>query len=86
MDTQAKKLPREKIVRESLSKSFVIKVSSMSQALCFSNKYAPEHLIVNTKVCNITGHLNRSYISSPKCVKEQNCMYNFIYPRVDEAV
>lgn len=49
VDAQAKKLPREKIVRESLSKSFVIKVSNISQALCFSNKYAPEHLIINTK-------------------------------------
>ncbi|KAL9950266.1 hypothetical protein ACROYT_G042741 [Oculina patagonica] len=49
LDVQAKKLPREKIIREALSKSFVIQVSSMSQALYFSNKYAPEHLIVNTQ-------------------------------------
>lgn len=55
VDAQAKRLPREKILREALSKSFVIKVPTMSEALYFSNKYAPEHLIINTQ--NAEAHL-----------------------------
>jgi phosphoribosyl-ATP pyrophosphohydrolase/phosphoribosyl-AMP cyclohydrolase/histidinol dehydrogenase len=40
-------LPRCSIVKVSLSKSFILQVDSMEQAMQFSNEYAPEHLILN---------------------------------------
>ena len=52
MEIQARMLSREQIVRAALSHSFVLNVSSMSEALFFSNKYAPEHLIINAQVGN----------------------------------
>ncbi|KAG0307236.1 trifunctional histidinol dehydrogenase [Dissophora globulifera] len=44
---QASRLPRVDIVRESIPKSFIIEVSSMEEAMKFSNEYAPEHLILH---------------------------------------
>lgn len=40
-------LPREAIIRQSLSKSFAVRVRTLDEAILFSNGYAPEHLIVN---------------------------------------
>jgi histidinol dehydrogenase len=42
-------LPRESIIRQSLSKSFTVRVRNLEEAISFSNGYAPEHLIVNIK-------------------------------------
>ncbi|KAL2917891.1 trifunctional histidinol dehydrogenase [Polyrhizophydium stewartii] len=44
---QASVLPRADIVKVSLSKSYVLVVDSMDEAIAFSNEYAPEHLILN---------------------------------------
>lgn len=40
-------LPRSAIASQALSNSFVIRAGSVEEALVFSNRYAPEHLIIN---------------------------------------
>ncbi|KAJ3304654.1 trifunctional histidinol dehydrogenase [Kappamyces sp. JEL0829] len=47
LDKQASVLPRAEIVRVSISKSYILSLDTLDQALEFSNKYAPEHLILN---------------------------------------
>lgn len=47
VNKQAKALPRVDIVRESVSKSLIVKATSVEEALTFSNDYAPEHLILH---------------------------------------
>lgn len=42
-------LPRESIIRQSLAKSFAVRVNTLEEAIEFSNAYAPEHLIVNVR-------------------------------------
>ncbi|TPX69952.1 hypothetical protein SpCBS45565_g01988 [Spizellomyces sp. 'palustris'] len=45
--TQGEALPRAAIVRESIPKSYILRVDTMEQAMDFSNRYAPEHLILH---------------------------------------
>ncbi|KZT12490.1 histidine biosynthesis trifunctional-protein [Laetiporus sulphureus 93-53] len=52
LDTQARALPRVHIVRESISKSNIVKVHSVEEAIRFSNDYAPEHLILHLENAN----------------------------------
>lgn len=40
-------MPRVNIVRESISKSNIVKAQSVGEAIKFSNDYAPEHLILH---------------------------------------
>lgn len=47
VDQQAHALDRVDIVRQSISKSIIVKVSSVQEAIAFSNDYAPEHLILH---------------------------------------
>ncbi|KAG9005750.1 trifunctional histidinol dehydrogenase [Tulasnella sp. JGI-2019a] len=47
VDVQAKALPRVDIIRQSISKSLIVKATSVEEALAFSNDYAPEHLILH---------------------------------------
>lgn len=47
VDVQAKALPRVEIARQSISKSLIVKASSIEEAFAFSNDYAPEHLILH---------------------------------------
>ncbi|KAJ3020518.1 UNVERIFIED_CONTAM: trifunctional histidinol dehydrogenase [Siphonaria sp. JEL0065] len=49
LHTQGEALPRNDIVRVSISKSYILTVSSRQEALQFSNKYAPEHLILQIR-------------------------------------
>jgi len=42
-------LPRRKIAESALKNSFVLVVDDISEAVKFSNSYAPEHLILNVK-------------------------------------
>ncbi|KAF8195815.1 histidine biosynthesis trifunctional-protein [Mycena galopus ATCC 62051] len=49
VDVQAHALSRVDIVRKSISKSIVVKVKSVDEAIVFSNDYAPEHLILHLK-------------------------------------
>jgi phosphoribosyl-ATP pyrophosphohydrolase/phosphoribosyl-AMP cyclohydrolase/histidinol dehydrogenase len=44
---QASVLPRNDIVKVSLSKSYILAMDTLEEAIVFSNNYAPEHLILN---------------------------------------
>lgn len=46
---QGEALPRSDIVRESIGKSFVVRVAGREEAMRFSNLYAPEHLILHVE-------------------------------------
>lgn len=48
INSQCDALPRGTTARQALSHSCVVKVDSQAAAVEFSNRYAPEHLIVNT--------------------------------------
>ncbi|ORX89268.1 hypothetical protein K493DRAFT_318843 [Basidiobolus meristosporus CBS 931.73] len=45
--SQASRLPRVDIVRQSIPKSYALHVNTMEEAMSFSNDYAPEHLILH---------------------------------------
>lgn len=45
---QAIQLPRCDIIRQSIPKSYILRVKTMEEAIEFSNNYAPEHLILHT--------------------------------------
>jgi histidinol dehydrogenase len=42
-------LPRNEIAAKSLDKSYMIVMQSIEEAIGFSNTYAPEHLLINTR-------------------------------------
>ncbi|KAJ2159300.1 trifunctional histidinol dehydrogenase [Coemansia sp. RSA 552] len=44
---QAERLPRVDIVRQSIPKSYCLRVADLPTALAFSNAYGPEHLILH---------------------------------------
>lgn len=46
LERQVSLLPREKIAREALESSRAIVLENLSEAMTFSNQYAPEHLIL----------------------------------------
>jgi len=46
---QLAELDRKEIAEKALENSFALKVSSVNEALKFSNQYAPEHLILNVE-------------------------------------
>lgn len=48
-EKQLDALPRKKLASDALEKSFIVTTETSQQALEFSNQYAPEHLILNTK-------------------------------------
>jgi len=52
VDQQANDLPRVDIVRVSISKSLIVKVKTVKEAIAFSNEYAPEHLILHLENAN----------------------------------
>jgi phosphoribosyl-ATP pyrophosphohydrolase/phosphoribosyl-AMP cyclohydrolase/histidinol dehydrogenase len=45
--SQVQTLPRKEIVHKSLAHAFIVKCNTYSDAMSFSNEYAPEHLILN---------------------------------------
>ena len=49
--------PRAAILEKSLAESRIIRVDDMESAITLSNRYAPEHLILNTR--DATGMANR---------------------------
>lgn len=49
VDTQLQTLPRKSIAGHSLLNSLAILMNDLDECMEFSNKYAPEHLIINTK-------------------------------------
>lgn len=46
INLQLSELPRKEMASKALKKSYTIQVNSLEQAFNFSNRYAPEHLIV----------------------------------------
>ena len=49
LSRQLSNLPRKQFAEEALQKSFTVVVKNTQEAMKFSNKYAPEHLIINCK-------------------------------------
>lgn len=49
VEQQLQTLPRKNIAQKSLGNSFIIVVDSIDEAITFSNRYAPEHLILNVE-------------------------------------
>lgn len=49
VERQVAALPRSAIARQALSHSCIVRVSGQAEAVAFSNRYAPEHLIVNVE-------------------------------------
>lgn len=47
IDVQKEYLPRKEYVEQCLKSSYALLVNSISDGIIFSNKYAPEHLILN---------------------------------------
>jgi histidinol dehydrogenase len=52
IDKQVMLLPRKEIAIQALENSRSILLSSPDECMSFSNYYAPEHLIINTRDCN----------------------------------
>jgi histidinol dehydrogenase len=46
---QLERLPRNEVASKSLDNSYAIVVLSVEEAVSFSNMYAPEHLLINTR-------------------------------------
>ena len=49
LETQLNQLPRKEFAAKALENSFIIQVDGVSEAIQYSNEYAPEHLIINIK-------------------------------------
>ncbi|WFD33412.1 trifunctional histidinol dehydrogenase [Malassezia cuniculi] len=49
VDAQARRLPRVDVVRQAVDKSVTMLVDTREEALEWSNRYAPEHLILHTE-------------------------------------
>lgn len=49
LKVQLNELPRKEIAEQALSHSFTVEVQDLKEAFSFSNKYAPEHLIMNVQ-------------------------------------
>ncbi|MBO6523748.1 MAG: histidinol dehydrogenase [Balneolaceae bacterium] len=49
LEAQLNQLPRKEFASDALENSFTLVVNSLGEAFDFSNKYAPEHLIVNVR-------------------------------------
>lgn len=52
VEKQLQELPRRDIATQALDKSFAVLVNDLSEAIDFSNVYAPEHLILATEKAN----------------------------------
>jgi histidinol dehydrogenase len=52
LDAQIEKLPRKEVAKQSLDNSSMLLFKSTRECMDFSNLYAPEHLILNTKNYN----------------------------------
>lgn len=49
IEFQREELPREEVARQVIAQSFVLTVDNLEEGFSFSNRYAPEHLIVQCK-------------------------------------
>ena len=79
-------LPRKSIAIESLKNSYSIVVDSLDDAVAISNRYAPEHLIIQTinprKVANKVMHAGSVFIGkwSPESVGDYASGTNHVLP------
>ncbi|HEY2583450.1 MAG TPA: histidinol dehydrogenase [Mucilaginibacter sp.] len=48
VEKQVPVLPRAEIVKKALDNSYIVMTNTLDEAMCFSNQYAPEHLILAT--------------------------------------
>ncbi|TVQ67601.1 MAG: histidinol dehydrogenase [Balneolaceae bacterium] len=48
LQKQLEQLPRKAFAGEALAKSFIVVAETSQEAMAFSNRYAPEHLIINS--------------------------------------
>jgi histidinol dehydrogenase len=46
IDRQLAELPRQQVAEKAMDQSFILTVDSLDEGFSFSNKYAPEHLVV----------------------------------------
>ena len=46
LNRQLARLPRREIAEAALSRSYIVTAETIEEAICFSNEYAPEHLIL----------------------------------------
>jgi histidinol dehydrogenase len=51
IENQLQNLPRKEIAIKALGNSMLVVLPSLEDCMIFSNIYAPEHLIINTKNC-----------------------------------
>jgi histidinol dehydrogenase len=49
LDVRSQTLPRNSIIEQALSTSFILLVATLDEAVDFTNEYAPEHLLINTR-------------------------------------
>lgn len=49
LEKQLADLPRKEFASKAIKNSFILMVDNSDEAIQFSNRYAPEHLIINTK-------------------------------------
>lgn len=49
LEQQLASLPRKEFASKAINNSFILLVDNTEEAIRFSNRYAPEHLIINTK-------------------------------------
>ena len=49
IEHQLKELPRQKVAKKAITKSFALLVENLEDGFSFSNEYAPEHLIIQCK-------------------------------------
>ncbi|MDQ7949593.1 MAG: histidinol dehydrogenase [Pedobacter sp.] len=49
LETQLPILPRKDIAQKAIENSYVVQVNDLTEAMAFSNSYAPEHLILATR-------------------------------------
>ena len=49
LEEQLIALPKKELASKALEHSFIMKVTTLDEALNFSNEYAPEHLIINIR-------------------------------------
>lgn len=59
LDRQLEQLPRKAMAKKALDNSFSIEVESLEQAFHFSNRYAPEHLIIQCE--SAEAHMDEIY-------------------------
>ncbi len=59
LEEQLERLPRRSMAERALENSFSIEVDSLEQAFSFSNRYAPEHLIIQCE--SAESHMDEIY-------------------------